>query len=719
MARGPGFSSFGQVGALKGWPGCDEELAVIDTRAASVRRLPLLPSTDADYSLLVTGEGKILAASETVTDVLGWEVDSGGPDDLWVCVVQDSQRVALRQLIEHAVATGSARTTLQLPGTPGPLWVDAAAKLLRDEPAAPVLITARDISHDWAAAGQLAESELQWRVAFEHSPIGGALTDASGDILVVNEALCRMTGWRVHELTRMNVRDVVGERGTPWQEWWDALLLSGTSQADRTVRRSPDGNFYGRLTAAKLRLPGSGPRVVIQVEDITSRREAELELANRALNDGLTGAPNRFLTRQWLASALEDDPTGGVGVLYCDLDRFKIINDSLGHPAGDDLLVQVVERLRGPLRPEDLLGRVGGDEFVVIAEGVRTPAELSAIAARLSDALAEPFDLAGHLHAVTLSVGGAIGGHPESADDVLMRADMALLRAKRLGRARYVAFDPAQDRIATRADLQLEDDLRVSLDAGELRAYYQPIVTLQDLHVVGYEALVRWQHPQHGLLPPAEFLDLAEISGLIRPLGWWMLEQACTDAAGAGPLSGGWVAVNASAGQLTRPGVAAAVIRALTSSGLPPSRLHLEITETALLTATESLGRELHELSEMGVRIALDDFGTGYSSLSLLRQFPVDVLKIDRSFIAPILEDPSAYAIVKAMVGMCADMGVSTVAEGIETVQQSEALRAMGCSHGQGYLFGHAEPLASRQPLVVRSSVPEQAPPERRTGARA
>jgi diguanylate cyclase (GGDEF)-like protein/PAS domain S-box-containing protein len=704
---------------LKSRLSCDDAFHVSNAGSTPPGRRPLLPSTDADFSLLVTAEGETLAASRTVEDVLGWDINQRVDEGLWAFVVNEIQRVAMRQLLRQTVATGSARMTLQVPAKLGLLWVDAAAKLLEDEPGSPVYITARDVSHDWAMASQLSASELQWRVAFEHSPIGGALLDDSGSILVVNEALCRMTDWRVHELTRMNIRDVVDEHGTPWQEWWDALLLGGSSQADRMVRRGTDEHFYGRLTAATITSPGSSARIVMQVEDITSRREAELELANRALNDGLTGAPNRFLTRQWLASALEDHPGGGVGVLYCDLDRFKIINDSLGHPAGDDLLVKVVERLRGPLRPEDLLGRVGGDEFVVIIEGVQTPAELNTIAARLADALAEPFDLAGHRHAVTLSIGGTIGAHPDTADDVLMRADMALLRAKRLGRARYVAFDPVHDRIATRADLQLEDDLRMSLEAGELRAYYQPIVALEDINIVGYEALVRWQHPEHGLLPPARFLELAEISGLIRPLGWWMLEQACTDASNGGVLGGNWIAVNASAGQLTRPGVATAVMEALTASGLPPERLHLEITETALLTATESLSRELRELSGIGVKIALDDFGTGYSSLSLLRQFPVDVLKIDRSFIAPLLEDRSAYAIVKAMVGMCADMGVATVAEGIETSAQSDALRQMGCSHGQGYLFGHAEPLATRQPRVLPNQLPKQAWPGTRTEIRA
>ena len=676
--------------------------------------VPRLTATDADFVLKVTPGGHLLAASDTVADLLGWDLERCAREGLWVAIVDEAQRAGVRQLLAQVLATGAARTTLQAAAVAGTVWVDVAAKHLLDDPGAPILIMARDVSDDLAAATQLAASELQWRVAFEHSPIGGALLEAGGGILVVNEALCRMLGWRAHELTRMDVTDVVVcQGGLPWPQWWDGLLSGAdvTSTADRRLRTADGRQVWGRLTAASLVSPASPARVMMQLEDITGRREAELELANRALHDGLTGAPNRFLTRQWLASALEDHPGSRVGVLYCDLDRFKVVNDSLGHAAGDSLLVQVAERLRTPLRPEDLLGRVGGDEFVMVLEGVDTPAELAEVASRLAQALDEPFELGGHRHAMTLSLGGTLGSHPDTADDVLMRADMALLRAKRLGRARYEAFDPTHDRVATRADLQLEDDLRTSLGADELRAHYQPIVALGDLAVVGHEALVRWQHPELGLLHPERFLDLAESSGLIRPLGWWMLSQACQDAAnGSGGLTQqGWVAVNASPSQLARPGVAADVTRALVASGLRPERLHLEITETALITASATLARELRELSEMGVRIALDDFGTGYSSLSLLRQFPVDLVKIDRSFIEPVLTERSAYAIVKAVLSMCRDMGLPTVAEGIETRQQLDLLRELGCSHGQGYLFGRPVPLPVHAPVPPRPRVREPA----------
>jgi EAL domain-containing protein (putative c-di-GMP-specific phosphodiesterase class I) len=274
---------------------------------------------------------------------------------------------------------------------------------------------------------------------------------------------------------------------------------------------------------------------------------------------------------------------------------------------------------------------------------------------------------------------------------------MALLRAKRLGRARVESFDETVDRIATRDDLELEEQLRASIGTGQLRAFYQPILTLDDRRLAGHEALLRWEHPQQGLLAPARFLDIAENTGLIRSLGWWVLGQACRDAAvelGGVGESGSWVAVNASPTQLTRGDVYDTVMETLERTQLPPNQLHLEITETALMQASPSLVHELGLLREAGVGVVLDDFGTGFSSLSLLRDFPVSMVKIDKSFITPLLEDSGALAIVRAVLSMCRDIGVPVVAEGVESEAQAERLAKLGCSHVQGYLFGRPRSVA-------------------------
>jgi diguanylate cyclase (GGDEF)-like protein len=451
------------------------------------------------------------------------------------------------------------------------------------------------------------------------------------------------------------------------------------------------------MTAAAVRdMHGEVHEVVVQIKDVTQRREAELELANRALHDPLTGLANRFLVQQWLDGALQEHLGRDVGVLYCDLDRFKLVNDSLGHNAGDDVIVEAAARLRAAVRPEDLVGRVGGDEFVVVCERLADDSDLIRLATRLAAALDEPMVVDGHLHTVTISIGAAVGRSPDSAEEVLMRADMALLRAKRLGRARVERFDPEVDRIATREDLQLEDELRESVTTGQLRAFYQPILTLADRHIVGYEALLRWHHQDKGLLLPGAFLDIAETSGLIRSLGWWMLDRACRDTAGglgSAHNPDTWIAVNFSPVQLTRTDVFQVVVEALRNSGLPSNRLHMEITETALIQASGSLLSDLNALRALGVGIVLDDFGTGFSSLSLLRDFPVSMVKIDRSFIAPLLDDRGALAIVRAVLGMCRDLGVPVVAEGVENEGQADRLAELGCSHVQGFLFGRPQGL--------------------------
>jgi diguanylate cyclase (GGDEF)-like protein/PAS domain S-box-containing protein len=679
---------------------------------SSADRLPsALLHTDDDLVLVTTGDGRCLEVSQNVTLMLGIAVDELRGHFL-ANVVASTDVAMIRAMWDRLRQTGRLRSTLRLHHRSGhSAWLDVSGQRIAEDPGdesdeRPVyLIVGREVTDDVVAQEHLAESEQRWRLAFEHSPIGAALVTASGDIALANASLGEMLDLRPEELAQMSLADLTHPDDLGRDAEKLHALLSGQQETYAVEKRFVGAGgrvCWGEMTAAAVHdMHGEVNEIIVQIKDVTQRREAELELANRALHDPLTGLANRFLVQQWLDGALQEHLGRDVGVLYCDLDRFKLVNDSLGHNAGDDVIREAAARLRAAVRPQDLVGRVGGDEFVVVCEQLSDESDLLRLASRLAAAMDEPMVVDGHLHTVTVSIGAATGRAPDVAEEVLMRADMALLRAKRLGRARVEHFDPDVDRIATREDLELEDELRESVTIGQLRAFYQPILTLADRQIVGYEALLRWNHQERGLLLPGEFLDIAETSGLIRSLGWWMLERACRDAAGglgSAHNPDTWIAVNFSPVQLTRTDVFRIVVEALRKTGLPSHRLHMEITETALIQASQSLLSDLNALRALGVGIVLDDFGTGFSSLSLLRDFPVSMVKIDRSFIAPLLDDRGALAIVRAVLGMCRDLGVPVVAEGVENEGQAERLAELGCSHVQGFLFGRPQGLDPDEP---------------------
>jgi diguanylate cyclase (GGDEF)-like protein/PAS domain S-box-containing protein len=656
----------------------------------------LLTHADVDLVIVTSADGTCLQVSDNSATILGSaSADLVGRS--WWDVASAADTRTLRSFWTSLQRNSHARSTVRLHHRDGqPLWLDVVGQPWEqdgrfDQPVN--LFVARDVTDDVWALEHLAESEQRWRLAFEHSPLGAALVGPAGDIILANAALAEMLGHRPSVLAMSSLADITHPDDRSLDAARFASLLAGDEQTYTVEKRfvAADGRrLWGQLTAAAVPdLNGEVRGIIVQVQDVTQRRDAELELASRALHDPLTGLANRFLVQQWLGGALQEHLGSRVGVLYCDLDRFKLVNDSLGHGAGDQVIVEAAARLRTAVRPEDLVGRVGGDEFVVVCERMAGEDDLVRLATRIAQALDEPIIIDGHSHIVTISIGAATGSSPDSADQVLMAADMALLRAKRLGRARIETFDPAVDRIATRDDLQLEDDLRQSVDSGQLRTLYQPIVALDDRRVVGREALLRWDHPERGLLPPDLFLDIAETSGLIRSLGWWVLDQAARDHRGPlDPAGTTWVAVNASPVQLTRANVFQVVSDTLERTGLPANQLHIEITESAFIHASRALVQDLRMLRDLGVGIALDDFGTGYSSLSLLRDFPVSTVKIDKSFVTPLMHDRGALAIVRAVIGMCRDLDIPVVAEGVETEQQAERLAELGCSHGQGYLFG-------------------------------
>ena len=422
------------------------------------------------------------------------------------------------------------------------------------------------------------------------------------------------------------------------------------------------------------------------------RKRAEVELAHQAMHDALTGLPNRALLYDRLGQALNrvGRHSAAVAVLFGDLDRFKLVNDSLGHGAGDTLLVAVAERLSNVLRSGDTAARFGGDEFVLLCEDVSGERQAITIAERIAAELDEPFIIEGDEVFVRTSVGIALATEPGARPEALIRdADAAMYRAKERGGGTYEVFDDQMRERAVRR-METENALHRALDRGEFVMHYQPIVQMATGALHGVEALARWQHPLRGLVMPGEFIEAAEETGLIIALGAWAFEAACRQSASwGGDIS---MAVNLSARQCTHPDLAGTFGEILRRTGADPASVCLEITETALMEDVEVSTATLTALKELGLTLALDDFGTGYSSLRALQHFPVDVVKIDRSFIAPIEHDPQEAAIVAAVISLSHALGLRTVAEGIESVPQVDRLRALGCDLAQGFYFARPGP---------------------------
>ena len=561
-----------------------------------------------------------------------------------------------------------------------------------------------------AAAEALRESEERYRTVVSEIQEVIFRTDAGGRWIFLNPAWTEITGFTCDESLGTALADYVHPEDRSGElAAFQALAQGNETSARREARyRTRSGGVRWLEVHARVTRDVAGVLVGLAgtLRDVTERHEAEealrnveAQLAHQALHDPLTGLANRVLFRDRVEHALGRAVRGErVAVLFLDLDNFKAVNDSLGHAEGDRLLETVATRLLRATRGLDTVARLGGDEFAILLEGMGQESDVPVVVDRIASAMSRPIPLQGREVTITASIGVAHMDAGQGVDEVLRNADLAMYRAKAAGKGRHEVFEPGMH-AAVLERLDLEADLRNAVDRAEFRLVYQPIVECETGRPLGAEALLRWQHPTRGVVPPTAFISMAEETGLILPIGRWVLMEACREAQGWQADAAGaptpYLSVNLSGRQLMDPAVVEIVAAALSDSGLPASLLTLEITESVLMQDTESTLRTLHELKALGVRLAIDDFGTGYSSLSYLKRFPINALKIDKAFIDGVARGGSDAALARAIVTLAGMLGLSTVAEGVEYPKQRDQLVTLGCSHGQGYLF--ARPLGAAE----------------------
>ena len=568
-----------------------------------------------------------------------------------------------------------------------------------------------------AGLRRFAEDELKAYV--DLLPIGILTIGAGGALVLCNRKAPAMLGltpegsaaidWREPALS---IIDADGDGLEAEDLPWNRALATGRQVTGTVIgiERVDTGDWAWLGVSAQPRFDADGvvAEVICTLEDVTLQKTAEAELTLHNLRDSLTSLPNRALFMERLSRAIlrSDRRKFFSAVLFLDLDRFKVVNDSLSHEAGDQLLIQVANRLRGCLRPEDTVARLGGDEFVVLFEDILTVNDGLTVADRISQGFTAPFAIHDQEVFTTCSMGIAISTSSETLPAELLRdAEVAMYRAKAKGEGSIEIFDPSMNAQAL-ARFQMESELRRALERGEFVLHYQPVVGLRNGRIEGWEALVRWNHPDRGMVPPLDFISLAEETGLIVPLGRWVLEEACRQA-------GEWgrafpaeprhlMNVNISARQFQHRDLINTVLGALRAGAMEPGELKLEITESIMMRDPQASLEAMKTFKSMNIHLVIDDFGTGYSSLSYLKRFPVDTLKVDKSFVDGLGKDAESTAIVTAVISLAKSLGMRVTAEGIETREQMEHLQRLDCDQGQGYHFSRPLPKAAAEELLAR-----------------
>jgi diguanylate cyclase (GGDEF)-like protein/PAS domain S-box-containing protein len=676
------------------------------------RRFQALVENSFNLIMVASSEGTLSFVSPASMQMLGVpENEMIGTDPFARVHADDVPRA--RAMLDRARSEPGAQDPIEARyrhQNGGWRWFEVVAANLFDEPeVAGTVLNARDITDRKEARLRMEESEARFRSLVQHASDVVIVLDDHLTMTYVSPSVARVLGHAPEDLMATSWFDLVHP-----DDAVRARNLTGDtpSQHDVELRvRHSDGSWHTvDLTVSDLRQNVAVKGIVLNGRDVTERHVLEGQLRHQALHDGLSGLANRTLFADRVGHALSRraGQVGGVVVLFIDLDDFKTVNDSLGHAAGDELLKEVGSRLSGALRAGDTAARLGGDEFAMLLENVADLDVVLEILTRIHATLRSPFVVAGRARDVTASIGVARDqGGPIEADDLLRNADVAMYQAKSKGKNRHELFEAGMHTLV-RERFELKGDLGAGLEKGQFHLLYQPIVSLSRGEITGVEALLRWQHPTQGLVSPDIFIPLAEETGFIVPLGQWVLEEACgqlrrwRDEHDRPDMT---MSVNVSVRQLQAPGLSTQVERALLDSGIPARSLTLEITESILMADVDVATRRLAELKNLDVILAVDDFGTGYSSLGYLQGFPVDVVKIDRSFIQPLGRRPQQTDLIRAIIDMARSLSLRTVAEGIEEPEQAAILQTLGCESAQGFHFSRPIPAQAISALLAESSV--------------